>query len=556
MQQVAQTERERDDYRAQLQATKKQLQETQDCQTKCDNKLGKTLQNLRALQEEKGSLEAKLGQKSIELQSQTEALHKKSEEVKQLRDKVVSLELSVSTGSDEKIKYEEKLEKMRMALARLEDEKRNLQDELARTESRSTKLELQRMSAEGDLQRLQMMLQEKDGVIQKLQEKCENQARMIAGLEERCMSLKSTIDQMTINLEKASQSEYDLKSEIQSLEKALNEAKTTSHTSAERLKQLQKQLANTENERRVLTERLEAAQQSLAELRRNHQILQDQVGRLNNELANVEVQKAGLESQLRMSHWDGGGSGGTGGGISHHEEELRSQLHASQRERSEMKGKLDALNTKLRQLESENSRLERLASKGVSPPSLRTKSYEHAEKYELDSTISELQKCQQEIKELRMKIMQLENVIADKDAELAKLRLQRPGLDITFDRSEVERYRAAQLQAERLLEAREQSHRQQVARLENQVSLLREQLNQEIKRRQQYLLRSSKTDREMQQLRQTLGESLRTVSQDPSLDALLLEHEARRLDNTLSATASLPPAFSSSYFRSSTPQPK
>lgn len=37
--------------------------------------------------------------------------------------------------------------------------------------------------------------------------------------------------------------------------------------------------------------------------------------------------------------------------------------------------------------------------------------------------------------------------------------------------TEIERTRAAQLQAERLLEAKEQSHRQQVSRLENQVYL-------------------------------------------------------------------------------------
>ncbi|EFA13631.2 hypothetical protein TcasGA2_TC005246 [Tribolium castaneum] len=93
----------------------------------------------------------------------------------------------------------------------------------------------------------------------------------------------------------------------------------------------------------------------------------------------------------------------------------------------------------------------------------------------------------------------------------------------------------------------------------NNITLLREQLNQEIKRRQQYVLRSTKAGREMQQLRQALGDSLRTVSQDPSLDALLLEHEARKLDNTLSTTASLPPGLSlpsTSYRRSTTPQPK
>lgn len=77
-----------------------------------------------------------------------------------------------------------------------------------------------------------------------------------------------------------------------------------------------------------------------------------------------------------------------------------------------------------------------------------------------------------------------------------------------------------------------------------QIQLLREQLNQEIKRRQLYVLRSSRAGREMQHIRQALGDSLRTVSQDPSLDALLLEHEARKLDTTVtssSAPLALPP---------------
>lgn len=60
---------------------------------------------------------------------------------------------------------QEKAEKMKAALAKLESEKRQLQEELARTENRSAKLEVQRMSTEGDLQRLQMMVQEKDAHI-------------------------------------------------------------------------------------------------------------------------------------------------------------------------------------------------------------------------------------------------------------------------------------------------------------------------------------------------------------------------------------------------------
>lgn len=43
--------------------------------------------------------------------------------------------------------------------------------------------------------------------------------------------------------------------------------------------------------------------------------------------------------------------------------------------------------------------------------------------------------------------------------------------NIPVKHTDLERYRAGQLQAERMLEAREQSHRQQIHRLENQVKL-------------------------------------------------------------------------------------
>lgn len=131
---------------------------------------------------------------------------------------------------------QDKIEKLKNSLARLENDKRNLQEELNRTESRSTKLELQRMSAEGDLQRLQMMLQEKDAQIQKLQEKYDMQSRSVTSLEERCVSLKSTIDQMNMSLERASAGESELKAEIQTLHRNLMDASASSQSGVEKLK--------------------------------------------------------------------------------------------------------------------------------------------------------------------------------------------------------------------------------------------------------------------------------------------------------------------------------
>lgn len=47
---------------------------------------------------------------------------------------------------------------------------------------------------------------------------------------------------------------------------------------------------------------------------------------------------------------------------------------------------------------------------------------------------------------------------------------------------EVERLRSAQVQTERTLEARERAHRQRVSGLEEQVSTLKAQLHQELRR--------------------------------------------------------------------------
>lgn len=67
MQQVAQIEREKDDYKAQLATAKKQLQEAADTQSKGENKVGKLQHLLRGAQEEKANLEARLNQKGTAL---------------------------------------------------------------------------------------------------------------------------------------------------------------------------------------------------------------------------------------------------------------------------------------------------------------------------------------------------------------------------------------------------------------------------------------------------------------------------------------------------------
>lgn len=109
---------------------KKQLKESQENQSNTDVKVNNLLANIRTLQEDRKSLEAKLTQKQSAYQAQVylfihishtfytykktlifiylqlDVLQQKTEECEQLCEKLTILELKMSTESDEKSQYE------------------------------------------------------------------------------------------------------------------------------------------------------------------------------------------------------------------------------------------------------------------------------------------------------------------------------------------------------------------------------------------------------------------------------------------------------------------
>jgi rootletin len=66
-----------------------------------------------------------------------------------------------------------------------------------------------------------------------------------------------------------------------------------------------------------------------------------------------------------------------------------------------------------------------------------------------------------------------------------------------------------------------------------QNSTLKDQLSQELRRRQQYFTKSARAGEEIRDIRSILDTSLSTVGRDMSLDPMLLEHETRKLDESL-----------------------
>ncbi|XP_013174159.1 PREDICTED: rootletin [Papilio xuthus] len=566
MHEVCQIEREKDDYKCQLQSLKKQLKDATEQQGKGEGKLQSLSSNVRGLQEERARLHTSVAQKEAQLNALNESIQSKTTEVNNLRDKITSLEATLSSVTEEKVQNENKSENLRVQLAERVQEVGQLREALAAAEGRAARLDVRRAQLEGDVQRAAVAARDRDAALKKLQERCEGYQRTIASLEDRCTSLKGTVEQLSSALQKAAAAESELRADLSKTQRALNEAKNHEQNANDKLRQIQKTVATCENERRVLSEKLESAKAALGELKRVNATLEDQVHRLTNQLANIEVQKSGLESQLRLNTWEGKESG---------DSETERELHALQRERAELRAQNDALQDAVRRLSAParhgpapNSALTRPAHHApLAHSAARSKSHDRDKPiYYCDidsggdstkdsvrdvkesctckskSFSAELSLLELENRELRMKIRRLEKELSDKEAELSVARnryISELSTSGGSRRDDVEQYRQAALQAERLLEAREASHRQHIARLEAQAAQLRTQLSAELRRRQAYVARSGRAARDVQRLRSALGDSLRAVSQDPALDAYTLEHEARKLDNTL--THSLPP---------------
>lgn len=298
---------------------------------------------------------------------------------------------------------------------------------------------------------------------------------------------------MKERLQASAITETELRGELNCLQKERSEQGHTVMAGQDKLKQMQKSLSSSDNERRILAERLDGTQNTINDLRRSQQSQQDLIQRHQEQAAEMEVQKAALESQLRIAKWNSDNTDQIGTVA---EEDLNRQLVNTQREKAELKGKVDALAEKIRHMENEkSSKFSGHVQFDRSEKSL----YGRSDAGEFDSNRMETESClsrsgvgggggggrntfncgldhsliEQENRDLRMKVRRLETLIAEKESELARAKsklFENPsGKCLPGD---TERYRTAQLQAERLLDAREQSHRQQVLRLENQVKFL------------------------------------------------------------------------------------
>lgn len=291
----------------------------------------------------------------------------------------------------------------------------------------------------------------------------------------RCVALKTSVDQMKERLQTAAIVETELRAELNCLQKERSEQSHSLTAAQEKLKHVQKSLSNSENERNILADRLKQTQSSLNELHRSQATQQDVIQRLQGQVADLEVQKSTIEAQLRLVKFNPAGTNSDTDGCVHSIDEVSGQLMKAQREKNELRLKVEMLNDKLRQAES--NRLSKFSELHAydSPEKVNLSSdYEYDSNKLADSArretcnVAEHNVWRQENHGLKIKIRHLESLMAEKEAELT--RLQTKLLDRTkYPQMDAEKYRIARLKSERDLEIREKSHQLKIAQLENQV---------------------------------------------------------------------------------------
>lgn len=275
---------------------------------------------------------------------------------------------------------------------------------------------------------------------------------------------------MKERLQNAAITETELRGELNCLQKERTEQSHSLIAAQDKLKHMQKSLSTSENERHIISERLDAAQNALNDLHRSQQSQQDVIQRLQDQSAELEVQKSTLEAQLRIAKWNG--NGGSGGDCGHVSDDISAQLMKTQREKNELRLKVETLNEKLRQLENDKlSKFSECKSSAYDKKHYGDGEFDSNRSHEKDNLNYSLDYSlvKQENQDLKLKIRRLETLLAEKETELARLKTKLLETSLKCPAEDVDRIRAAQVQSERFLDAREQHHKQQVAQLENQV---------------------------------------------------------------------------------------
>lgn len=392
--------------------------------------------------------------------------------------------------------------------------------------------------------------------------------RGVATLEDKCTDLSVTVDNLNVQLEKSLKHEHDLQDKVADLSSSITAKNSHNIETETHVTKLERALERAKNERNSIEDQLEASQASLQESKKRILSLEQSL----NEAEDALVKSASKVNQLELALESSKATLEN----SSPDQYIRDELSRLRRENDGLQDKLKDLTRKLTMLESDKRDLERRLLINSSSSNKTQQLFSPDQPDHVRSQIPllggrastpkghhahnehyvKIRLLEQENERLLRKIRSLEQQLSELEILHGK-RVQELLQDRRKEREkESNRQRETLRQLESTQTSREKIFKERIYGLEQQVDVLKDQLNKEMRRRQAFIMESSGIANEITELRHHLDQSLQTVNS--TTDGRTLDREAGRLNLSVDRygpdyTSRLTPSKLASRLSGSTP---
>ncbi|VDM48106.1 unnamed protein product [Toxocara canis] len=411
------------------------------------------------------ALEVRLASAKQLLRSQEEALKQRDDERRQLKSKIVAFELQARSKEAQIRHLNELVKTLRTDMENAQAEARSLRDHEELWDTSKFKLESKMRDHEGESQRVSMLMSSFESERQSLNESVKKLASQLQTSEGKNADLRDDLEKLKRDLAKAESIEMDLRRSLEektriaqdasALREQLNIAQNDLMTANSRKQQLENELMTVRSELREQKQHLNDTTNRLSDLQRQLLDAQNEKNRLNDKLYSLEktvTQHRANEGDLRQQL---SVAASEKKGLQNEIDELRRRISQFESDRRDARDKLDELNRvriallkKIEVLEAEKRKAEAV----ISETAVQREAIEHS-----------LSALERENKELYKNSAQLQQ-------QIAQLEMDSGNRLIALTNRQREEH-------DRFVQSVKNEKAQ------NQLNIMREQLNNERRRR-------------------------------------------------------------------------
>ena len=356
-------------------------------------------------------------------------------------------------------------------------------------------------------------------------------------LDRQVSQLSSQLARAEADLSRGSRLEQELRSSVEQARSQLEDRSEVDGVMREHNSSLQRQVLELEQERRLLEERLENSKVVSKDVKKEAKELEDSMLEVTRRLSEAERGRQEAEQRLAQAGCNVGA-----------DNYLKEELNKTRKENIGLTEKVKELDRKVRQMKVE--KVERVESSYTSKMSdqrsdriVRTQipllsgrgGLGGPEAGESGEHLVRIRILEQEVERHLRRVDSLTQQLAEVESQ-HRARVEEMMKERKVEREKDHTRHASSLkQLEHSLNSRERMYKERISGLEEQVHILRDQLNKEARSRRSFLNSSQVLSNDVSELRRQLDQSLDIVqnSSRAGLESGLLEREASRLEETL-----------------------